>query len=298
MNPGGKNASSFPCRRDLLRHARSALDEGGRPLPGLDARLLVQHVCACSPESLLAHDEVEVRPETFEALKTLVRRRADGEPLAYLVGEKEFFGRTFEVTRQVLVPRPETEHLVEAVLERVPEGGRGRTLVDLGTGTGILAITLALEARFERILASDLSADALTVARRNARRHDVSIEFFQGDLFDALPCDLAIDVLVSNPPYVAPEALEKLHLDHEPRLALDGGARGGTAILDRILDALPDRLLPGGLAFLEMGSDQGDWARRAERDRGEIDLEGIVQDLAGLDRIAIFRHVEDEKGLR
>ena len=229
-------------------------------------------------------------------LDALLARRLAGEPMAYLLGEREFWGRSFRVDRRVLVPRPETEHLVEAVLDLVPRRGDGLRLLDVGTGSGIVAVTLALEGAFAEVLASDLSPEALELAEENARALGAVVALRQGDLYAVLEADERVDVLVSNPPYVASEALETLGLEHEPRLALDGGPGGGTALLDRLVDGLVRHLTPGGLAFFEIGSDQGDWARRRHETTDGVELVELRRDLAGLNRIAVFRRTTTGDG--
>lgn len=197
----------------------------------LDADRLLLHVLNKKESSwLTAHGEEELTPEQQEEFERLANERATGKPLAYILGEWEFYGRMFYVTPDVLVPRPETENLIEEALKYVTPG---MTVADIGTGSGVIAVTLALETR-ANILATDISPAALRVATKNAQRHGVEkqIEFIQEDMTISLG-KRKIDLIVSNPPYLPAEALAKagystdtLGLNFEPRIALDGGKDG------------------------------------------------------------------------
>ena len=202
-------------------------------LPALEARALLAHRLQVPRERLVAHPEAVVGAADADAFVALVRRRAAGEPLAYLLGAKEFYGRAFAVTPDVLVPRPETELLVDLAVERMRALERPRVL-DLGTGSGCIAVTLALECPAARLTATDTSEGALAVARRNAEGHGAAVTFSVGDWYDALPVDATFDLIVANPPYVAPDDPHLDALRFEPLQALTD-RRDGLACLETIV---------------------------------------------------------------
>ena len=251
----------------------------------LDAELLLAHILDCSRASLHARDERALTPEEQGDFEQLVARRMAGEPLAYLTGTKEFWSLELEVTPDVLVPRPETELLVEWILSSpavLPAPRRrGATILDVGTGSGAIALALARELPEARILATDISGAALRVARANAALHKIStVKFEQAD---GLPkSGEACDVIVSNPPYIAAGDPHLAALKHEPQLALTDGA-DGLSILRRIIAAAPARLAPQGWLLVEHGFDQGEAVREIFRRAG---LHGVEtrRDLAGHER--------------
>jgi len=223
-------------------------------LPLLEARALLAHRLQVARERLVAHPETTVEAADVEAFIALARRRALGEPLAYLLGEREFYGRAFAVTPDVLVPRPETELLVDLALERMRTLERPRVL-DLGTGSGCIAVTLALECPAAQVTATDASAGALGIARCNAERLGAVVAFFLGDWYDALPVDATFDLVVANPPYVAAGDPHLEGLRFEPAQALtDGG--DGLACLRAIATGAARRLAPHGWLLVEHGYDQ------------------------------------------
>jgi release factor glutamine methyltransferase len=261
-------------------------------LPRLDARALLSHVTGRPREWLLAHGDEPADPVAADAFAALAARRRAGEPLAYLLGWREFLGRRFAVGPAVLVPRPETEGLVEAALARLPAaGGAPPRLLDLGTGSGAIAVSLALERPDAAVVATDASADALAVARANARALGATrIDWRLGDWWAALPADAAaFDAIVSNPPYVAqddPHLLDAA-LRHEPPAALASGPRGLDAIRTIVAGA-PARLAAGGWLLLEHGHDQGD-AVRALLHAAGLGSVATLADLQGLDRVTLGR---------
>lgn len=264
----------------------AALAAARNVLPAADARLLLAHVLGRNTAWLEAHREEVLDPATAARFAALVQRRAAGEPVAYLVGRREFYGRDFAVTPEVLIPRPETELLVELALEKlgdkVGSGGTAR-LLDLGTGSGCLAITLALELPGMQVTAVDVSPAALTIARRNAARLGAEVAFIESDWFAALPPQ-SFELIVANPPYVAADDphLAQGDLRFEPAAALTDHADGLTAIR-RIVAEAPRWLAEGGWLFFEHGWDQGDAARELLSAAG---FEAIEQrrDLAGIVR--------------
>jgi release factor glutamine methyltransferase len=223
-------------------------------LPVLEARALLAHRLRVSRERLVAHPELAVGRADAEAFVDLARRRVAGEPLAYLLGEREFYGRTFTVSPDVLVPRPETELLVELALERMRPLDAPRVL-DLGTGSGCIALTLALECPAARVTATDASPAALEVARGNAHRLGAAVALHLGDWYDAVPAGPGFDVIVANPPYVAPDDPHLDALRFEPLRALTDG-RDGLGCLRTIVAGAAACLAPGGWLLVEHGYDQ------------------------------------------
>ena len=234
------------------------------------------------------------------AFRELVRRRAAGTPVAYLVGYREFYSLRFRVTSDVLIPRPETESLVVAALDwaqnREPSDGR-LEIVDIGTGSGILAVTLARYLPAAQVTAVDISAKALGVVRQNAGELGVGdrIKLVESDLFSALAAERKFDLVVSNPPYVSTAEMQGLAPDvreHEPAIALEAGA-GGTSVIERLIPQAADRLRPGGQLFIEISP-------MLERRAGELlAAEGrlapcpTIKDLAGLARVVQARRRSD-----
>ncbi|RPH41241.1 MAG: peptide chain release factor N(5)-glutamine methyltransferase [Burkholderiales bacterium] len=259
-------------------------------LPRLDARALAEQASGRPRAWLIAHGDEPAEDAAARAFEALAGRRRAGEPLAYLLGWREFHGRRFDVGPGVLVPRPETEGLVEATLERVADVAAPR-LLDLGTGSGAIAVTLALERPDAAVLATDASAEALAVARANAARLGAGrVAFAHGDWWAALAPDApAFDAIVSNPPYIAdadPHLLDPA-LRHEPPAALASG-RDGLDAIDTIVAGAAARLVPGGWLLLEHGHDQGA-AVRERLVRAGLDAVATRVDLQGLDRVSLGR---------
>ncbi len=256
----------------------------GIDAPRLTAELLLAHALSCDRVGLyLAFDKPIAEPE-LARYRELVRRRADGEPTAYLVGRKEFYGRPFRVDARVLVPRPETELVLEAALAALPEGGRA---LDLCTGSGCLAVSLALERKGAQVVATDVSPDALALARENAAALGAVVAFAQGDLWAAVHGEAPFDVVVANPPYIPAKELPGLprEVRREPCIALDGG-EDGLSVLRRIVAGAPPRLRPGGVLCLEMHEHHGDELTRLCLEAGFARAEA-QRDLAGLPRYTV-----------
>lgn len=271
--------------RHALRGAVTRLDSARVSSPALTARLLLERVTGRPREWLLAHDgEALAEVAAFERLLARVEAR---EPLAYVLGRRAFFDLDLLVDPRVLIPRPETELLVELALEAVA-GHPSPVVIDVGTGSGAAAIAIARHAPRARVIATDVSADALDVARANAARNGVAnLEFTQGDLLDAVP-GVAADVIVANLPYVAREEIDALPPEiqaHEPRVALDGGG-DGLDLVRRLLAQIAARHdAPRHAAYLEIGASQGPAALSAARDLVPGARAAIKQDLARLDRV-------------
>jgi release factor glutamine methyltransferase len=242
----------------LLAWAQEWFAKKGVDSPRLTGELLLAHALRCDRVRLYLDFDKPLGEPELAAFRELVKRRAEGEPTAYLVGKREFYGRPFRVTPAVLVPRPETELVVEAALAALPEGGAA---LDLCTGSGAIALSLALERPSARVLATDLSPEALAVARENAAALGAAVELLEGDLFAAVPADGRFDLIVSNPPYVPSGELPGLSREvrREPALALDGGP-DGLALLRRIVaethaEPLPRLCREAGFAAAEPRKD-------------------------------------------
>lgn len=252
----------------------------------LEARILAAHVLGVDRAWLVAHDRDLLNPDQASAVEALIARRERGEPVAYLLGEREFFGRTFKVSPDVLIPRPETELLVEAALAQLPDGRPARVL-DLGTGSGCVAISLALERPQAQIWAVDISAKALALAERNALCLGAPrLQCALGDWFEGLG-DSLWDLIVSNPPYIAENDphLDQGDLRFEPGAALASGQDGLDAIR-RIAAESRVRLAPGGWLMVEHGLNQGPPCRALFAQTGLVDVK-TLRDLAGLERVTL-----------
>lgn len=261
-----------------------ALAAARQRIERLDARLLLQYATGCTHTDLLARPETPVIAPAYQQFAEWVERRAAGEPLAYLVGEAEFRGRVFMVTPDVLIPRPETEVLIELALARL--GGLEKPrVVDLGTGSGIVAISLALECPQARVFAVDLSPGAISIARNNAGRLGAAVDMRQGSWFAPLAGE-QFDLIVSNPPYVAAgdPHLALNGLPYEPQMALTDGADGLACIRAIIADAAA-HLKPGGWLLFEHGYDQGQASRNLLAAAG-FKSPFTHPDLAGIDRVS------------
>ena len=268
---------------DTLTVRRALLQAGLAPI---DAQVLLAHALDRDRAWLLAHPTEPLRTADVEAFFLLARRRRDGEPVAYLTGRREFWGLSLAVDRSVLIPRPETEALVESALRKLPPDRPVRVL-DLGTGTGAIALALAHERPRAAVTATDRSDSALAIARANARRLELErVQFVQSDWFDALASQEPFDVIASNPPYVAEvdPHLGEGDVRFEPAIALTSGADGLDA-LRTIIGGARERLVPGGWLIVEHGFDQAAPVRAMLDTAGFSELESS-RDLAGIPRVA------------
>ncbi|MBL8248003.1 MAG: peptide chain release factor N(5)-glutamine methyltransferase [Candidatus Competibacter sp.] len=273
--------------RDLLATAARRLAEISAT-PRLDAEILLAAALDRPRSHLFAWPERRPEPEQSDRFNAWLERRLTGEPVAYILGRREFWSLELEVTPDTLIPRPETERLVELALERLPVD-RAMALADLGAGSGAIALALAVERPKARIVATDRSPAALTVARRNAHRSGIhNVEFREGDWCEPLAGE-RFDLIASNPPYVAAADFHQRRgeLRFEPQAALVAGVDGLDALRIIIAQA-PDHLKPSGWLLLEHGYDQGEAALKLLRERGFVAV-GDHRDAAGISRTSCGR---------
>ena len=279
-----------------LASALPALMAAGVDTPRLDAQLLLAWTLKARREDLARDPERLLTERERVIFEKAVALRTERRPLPYITGEAWFYGHSFKINRAVLIPRPETEDLALAALE-ICRNEPAPTLADIGTGSGCLAVTLALEHPGARVWATDLSADALKLARKNVARYALAerVTFLHGDLLGPLPSGLRFDIIVSNPPYVLEADLPGLQpevRDYEPVLALSGepGAAGpdGTALHRRLLAEAPAHLGPGGRLLMEVGQGQAEAVAQSARDFG-YDEVMIRTDMAGIGRVVLGR---------
>ena len=258
--------------RELYLKGRKSFERSGFECPGIETRAILARSLDADPLELYAHPERRVGPERAEAFERLLRRRLAGEPLAYVTGEREFYSRSFAVTPDVLIPRPETETLAELAIETAGQMENPRIL-DLGTGSGCLAVTVFLETRGCRVFASDVSAAALSVARKNARAHGAHIRFIRSDLLGSF-AKSSFDIIISNPPYISEAEYAELPEEirrYEPRTALLGG-EDGLGYIRRIAAAATEALREGGFLLLEIGAGQAQSVEDIVRENGFSDI--------------------------
>jgi release factor glutamine methyltransferase len=271
---------------EALQRATSFLERKGVPEPRLEAEVLFASALGRTRLQLYTgFDQPLLGPE-IATYRALLVRRAAGEPTAYLTGEKEFWSLSLHVDPRVLIPRPDTERLVEAALAR-----GGREILEIGTGSGAIAVALAKELPEARVVATDVSEDALAVARENVERHglEARIELRAGDLFAPVAGE-RFDLVVSNPPYIRHLDIPRLQPEiayHEPRLALDGGP-DGLDLLRRLLSEAPAHISEGGTLLCEFGLGQTEAVIALARQAGLVDLE-VLRDLGGHDRTLAAR---------
>lgn len=252
------------------------------PLEPLENRILLCHALGVSRVGLITQSERALNSAEAAHLDALVQRRLAGEPIAYIVGEREFFGLPFRVGPGVLIPRPDTELIVELSLERLPPRGR---LLDMGTGSGAIAVACAHARRDASVTALDLSEEALAIARANAAANGAQVRFLRSDWFAAIG-EERFELIASNPPYIAAgdAHLSQGDLRFEPVGALTDHADGLTA-LRNIVDGAPDHLVPGGWLLLEHGYDQAEAVRALLAARGFLEVQSW-RDLAGIERVS------------
>ena len=276
---------------EALRRASQELDQAGVAEARREAGSLLSYVIGKDRTFLIAHAEDLLSESEWESFDSVVARRAAGEPAQYITGTQDFYGRAFRVTPDVLIPRPETELLVEAALQLLDTNSR---ICDVGTGSGCIAITLLCERSDARATAIDVSEAALDVARLNASDHSVQdrIEFLVSDCFSGLDesASRIFDLIISNPPYVSERALPGLQRevrDHEPLVALSPGT-DGLSVIRRLLNYSPSFLRPKGHLLMEIGFDQGETVQQLV-DPNVWTLNEIRPDLQGIPRIVVLQ---------
>ncbi len=270
--------------RPAIQSAISELELAGIDSPRISAEVLAFHALGIDRPYLFAHPERELTPTEQADYEKLIARRASGEPLQYLTGHQEFWKRDFLVSPAVLIPRPETEHLIEAVLELAPPAPL--KLIDVGTGSGAIAITLACELPHAEVHAVDLSAAALDVARTNAARLGARVHFSLSDVLASIDRDASFDFVVSNPPYVGLNEADKVQevvKHYEPHMALFAGD-GGLDIIRRLIPQAEEALRPGGWLLMEIGYTQADAVMSL---LGSWSNVHSVPDLAGIPRVIV-----------
>ena len=294
---------------EALRHGAHLLAQVGSEEASLEAELLLAHALNTDRTHLYQRLREALPDDAVNAFEALLQRRLAHEPTAYILGRKEFYGLDFDVTPAAIIPRPETETLVELVLEFVAarEAEHETRVVDVGAGCGAVAVALAANLPQAGIIATDVSPQALALARRNAERHQVAerIRFLEGDLLEPLQgsahpepkpggsrdSSRRVDVIAANLPYVRTgdfEAAPPEIRDHEPRLGLDGGP-DGLRLIERLLRQAPARLESGGALFIEIGEEQGEAARRLALESFPQARIEVKKDLSGLDRVLVVR---------
>jgi len=278
--------------REALAQGSADLKYAGIKTSGLDASLLLAHILNTNRTKLIAKGTDRISEKKCAEFCSLVERRANGECTAYIIGKKEFRGLEFEVNKSVLVPRPETETLVEIAIDIIQKNLQNNSVVsilDICTGSGAVAISLKNEMPSCEITATDISSDALNTAIRNSEKllGGNLIKFFQGDLYDALPSSLptTYSLIVSNPPYIPSDEIQTLsaEVQNEPRIALDGGI-SGLEIIKRIIEKTPDHLQKNGYLLLEADPRQMERITSLLEKKGFLDIQ-LYKDLGGANRV-------------
>ena len=271
---------------DALTTATAWLTDAGIPNANVDARVLLAHAMECEPSRLILMEDDEVHPDVFRTFDGYLASREKFQPVSQIIGGREFWGRWFSVTPDVLDPRPETESLIEAALQHGPF----QRILDLGTGSGILAVTLAAEWADARAIAIDISSEAIAIASKNAAAHDVAdrVNLIVSNWFDAVAGQF--DLIVSNPPYIAAAEMAELSPDvrnWEPFLALTPGG-DGLESYRTIASMLNEFLADEGLALFEIGHTQGTDVVKIFQDAGFANVT-VSQDLGGKDRVVAVK---------
>ncbi|MBR4935070.1 MAG: peptide chain release factor N(5)-glutamine methyltransferase [Anaerotignum sp.] len=279
---------------DALREGKMRLKAAGKEAYAFEAELLLEKAAGLNRTALFLRGEEVLSEEVLAVYEGFLQEREQGRPTQYILGEWEFMGLPFSVGEGVLIPRADTEVLVETILERQQKESM-KSILDIGTGSGCIPISLGHYGKFEHIMAVDISQKALGYATKNAHDNQIKIDFYESDLFTNLPAEWKgnLDAIVSNPPYIPKKDIEELMTevkDFEPMNALDGG-EDGLDFYRAIVEQGRDWLKDSGWLFFEIGYDQGEDLRNLLHEFGYTEVE-IRQDLAGLDRVALGRKGE------
>ena len=271
----------------VLNWTEQRFTERGLGTPRLDAQLLLAHVLQKDRVYLYTHFDQPLAPDELAAFRGLIQRRLAGESVAYLLGKKEFRSLELTVDARVLVPRPDTETLVDVALALLPEDGR---VADIGTGSGAIALALKQERPALEVLAVDRSSDAATVARQNAARLSLEVEILEGDLLAPLAARGPFALIASNPPYIPTAEIATLapEVQKEPRAALDGG-RDGLDLVRRLIREAPPLLAPAGALALEIGAGQAPAVAALFAADGRYEAATLTKDLGGIERVVAAR---------
>ncbi len=279
----------------LLSWTADYLASHGSDSPRLEAEVLLAHARGCKRIELYTSFEDPADDNLRAKFRALVKRRADGMPVAYLVGHREFYSLDFLVTPQVLIPRPETEFVVLSLLDAAKQlpADKRIDIADVGTGSGIIAVTAAKHVPRAHVTAVDVSPAALAAARENSSRHGVGerVEFIESDLLASVPADRQFDIIASNPPYITTAEMTELARDvrqFEPELALAGG-ESGTDVIERLIPQAAERLRSGGTLLLEISPMLQQRVEKLIDDDGRFERRPIVKDMAGLARVVVAR---------
>ena len=293
--PAGHTPPDNPAQRwtvqAILDWTTAHLAAHGSTSPRLDAEILLARSRDCQRIELYTQYDQELTPQHRVVMRELVKRRAAREPVAYLVGYREFFGIDFEVNADTLIPRPDTETLVLELLDLARELPAATSILDIGTGSGCIAVSIATGLRSAQLTATDISPAALAVAVANATTHEVAdrIAFLEGNLFEPLDSHAHFDFIVSNPPYVTPDEIDQLApdiRDHEPHTALDGG-RDGLDLIRQLIASAPRYLAPAGTLLCEISPEQADAVKALLGEQPAFGTPRLVEDLAGEARVVV-----------
>jgi release factor glutamine methyltransferase len=276
---------------ELIQNTTAFLQRKGVESPRLSIEYLLAEALGKRRLDLYLDYDQRLPEQILEPLRDKVRRRSEGEPLQHLLGSWEFYGRRFKTDRRALIPRPETERLAELMLKQIPvETSSGVRLADIGTGSGVLAITLALERPGLEVVATDISADTLALARENGLAHGIDgrIKWLQTDLLSGVDTDF--DFLVTNLPYIPTAEMATLprEVRHDPPLALDGGA-DGLEVIRRFIEAAPSHLKPGAGVLLEIGISQASGVADILQQQKYRDI-SVEKDYQGVERFVSARY--------
>jgi len=292
-NPRSQNPPTWTVL-DALKWTTGYFQARRIDSPRLTAEIILSAVLGVTRVELYMRHDQPLCENELAAFRQMIRRRVAREPVAYILGEKEFWGYPFTVTPDVLIPRPETEHLLESALNLLCENnGRKRRIIDLGTGSGVLVVCLAAQRPDNIYFAVDRSSAALEVARKNALRHAVAdrICFFAGSWLESVnPGGPGFDMVVANPPYIPSAEISRLEPEvneFEPRLALDG-AKSGLDPIKEIISKAPVHLISGGYLLMEIGWDQKEAVEKLAAETGVYEKAEFVRDYSGHDRVAIL----------